>query len=201
MRHYRARPGLLLAIALLTLASLTLGQGRSDAAQPGEAVVAWHVTLAPTWFDPSTAPPQITPFGMLYAIHDAMVRPLPGQKMGNEPRRVVAREPRRAHLRVQAAPRPQVPQRRSGHRRGREVQLRALQGRGRQGAPDAGPAGRRRRPPHGPLPAEGAVAGLHDLLRHHRHRGRDRRARRNTSRRSATRAFASTRSAPARTSS
>jgi peptide/nickel transport system substrate-binding protein len=47
----------------------------------GEAVMAWHVTLAPTWFDPSTAPPQITPFGMLYAIHDALVRPLPGHKM------------------------------------------------------------------------------------------------------------------------
>ena len=44
--------------------------------------MAWHVTIAPTWFDPSAAPPQITPFGMLYAIHDALVRPLPGQKMG-----------------------------------------------------------------------------------------------------------------------
>src|SRR5256886_1834641 len=45
--------------------------------------MAWHVTIAPTWFDPSTAPPQITPFGILYALHDALVRPLPGQKMGN----------------------------------------------------------------------------------------------------------------------
>jgi len=40
----------------------------------------------PSWFfDPSTAPPQITPFGMLYAIHDALVRPYPrhpGQKIG-----------------------------------------------------------------------------------------------------------------------
>ena len=44
-------------------------------------VQAWHVTISPTWFDPATAPPQITPFGMLYAIHDAVVRPLPGQKM------------------------------------------------------------------------------------------------------------------------
>jgi peptide/nickel transport system substrate-binding protein len=44
--------------------------------------MAWHVTITPAWFDPSTAPPQITPFGMLYAIHDALVRPLPGQKMG-----------------------------------------------------------------------------------------------------------------------
>ena len=43
--------------------------------------VSFHVTLAPSWFDPSTAPPQITPFGVMYAIHDALVRPLPGQKM------------------------------------------------------------------------------------------------------------------------
>jgi peptide/nickel transport system substrate-binding protein len=49
----------------------------------GQAVIAWHVTIAPSWFDPSTAPPQITPFGMLYAIHDALVRPYPGHRMGN----------------------------------------------------------------------------------------------------------------------
>src|SRR5215468_5479539 len=47
----------------------------------GEVTVSFHVTLAPSWFDPSAAPPQITPFGVLYAIHDALVRPLPGQKM------------------------------------------------------------------------------------------------------------------------
>ena len=70
-------------VLFLTAALLMLSVGQGDAAQPGEAVMAWHVTLAPTWFDPSTAPPQITPFGMLYAIHDAMVRPLPGHKMGN----------------------------------------------------------------------------------------------------------------------
>src|ERR1700749_2794108 len=44
--------------------------------------IGGHVTISPSWFDPSTAPPQITPFGMLYAIHDALVRPYPGQKMG-----------------------------------------------------------------------------------------------------------------------
>src|SRR3989449_6557338 len=68
--------------SLLTAVLLALAATPAGAAQPGEAVMAWHVTLAPTWFDPSTAPPQITPFGMLYAIHDAMVRPLPGAKMG-----------------------------------------------------------------------------------------------------------------------
>ena len=54
----------------------------ADKEPSGRVVIAWHVTLSPAWFDPSTAPPQITPFGMLYAIHDAVVRPYPGQKMG-----------------------------------------------------------------------------------------------------------------------
>ena len=44
--------------------------------------MAWHVTISPSWFDPSTAPPQITPFGILYTLHDALVRPYPGTKMG-----------------------------------------------------------------------------------------------------------------------
>jgi peptide/nickel transport system substrate-binding protein len=55
-------------------------------AQPksaGAVVVAWHVTLAPSWFDPAETPPQITPFGLLYAIHDALVRPLPNERLGN----------------------------------------------------------------------------------------------------------------------
>ena len=75
MDFHRAR------IVLVFAALILLVAGPARAAQPGEAVMAWHVTIAPTWFDPSTAPPQITPFGMLYAIHDAMVRPLPGHKM------------------------------------------------------------------------------------------------------------------------
>jgi peptide/nickel transport system substrate-binding protein len=54
----------------------------ADPGPSGRVVIAWHVTISPSWFDPSTAPPQITPFGMLYAIHDALVRPYPGQKMG-----------------------------------------------------------------------------------------------------------------------
>ncbi len=69
---------------LLAAASFILAMVAVAAAQTptGEAVMAWHVTIAPTWFDPSTAPAQITPFGMLHSLHDALVRPLPGQKMG-----------------------------------------------------------------------------------------------------------------------
>ncbi|HYB69950.1 MAG TPA: ABC transporter substrate-binding protein, partial [Candidatus Bathyarchaeia archaeon] len=72
------------AAAVLSLLALLLGAPVIVAAQvpAGEITVSFHVTLAPTWFDPSTAPAQITPFGVLYAVHDALVRPLPGQRMG-----------------------------------------------------------------------------------------------------------------------
>jgi peptide/nickel transport system substrate-binding protein len=73
-------PSLLVAAALI--AGGAAPRVAAQQAPAGEAVMAWHVTLAPSWFDPSTAPPQITPFGILYAIHDALVRPYPGHKMG-----------------------------------------------------------------------------------------------------------------------
>jgi peptide/nickel transport system substrate-binding protein len=69
---------LLVVVAVLA----GLSPGAATAAPSGQAVIAWHVTIAPSWFDPSTAPPQITPFGILYALHDALVRPYPGHKMG-----------------------------------------------------------------------------------------------------------------------
>jgi peptide/nickel transport system substrate-binding protein len=70
-------------ISSLAAAPAVFGASGAFAADPsGRVVIAWHVTIPPAWFDPSTAPPQITPFGMLFAIHDALVRPYPGQKMG-----------------------------------------------------------------------------------------------------------------------
>jgi peptide/nickel transport system substrate-binding protein len=62
-------------IALVLVAMLTV----PAAAQQGEFTMAMHVTIAPSWFDPSTAPPQITPFGLMFALHDSLVRPLPGK--------------------------------------------------------------------------------------------------------------------------
>ncbi|HWB52136.1 MAG TPA: ABC transporter substrate-binding protein [Stellaceae bacterium] len=77
------RRGMRPAALLLTALALCSAAALADQPQPkGRAVMAWHVTISPSWFDPSTAPPQITPFGMLYAIHDALVRPYPGYKMG-----------------------------------------------------------------------------------------------------------------------
>jgi peptide/nickel transport system substrate-binding protein len=72
----------LLAVLLAAATLLPLAAPAAAKTPSGQVATAFHVTIAPSWLDPSTAPPQITPFGVLYAIHDALVRPYPGHKMG-----------------------------------------------------------------------------------------------------------------------
>lgn len=48
----------------------------------GELRYALPVTLAPAWFDPAETPAQLLPFAVLYALHDALVRPVPGARLG-----------------------------------------------------------------------------------------------------------------------
>src|SRR5215813_9432660 len=58
---------------------------RSALAQKGEpsGQMTWaiHVTIAPTWFDPAETPGIITPFMFLYALHDALIKPMPDGPM------------------------------------------------------------------------------------------------------------------------
>jgi peptide/nickel transport system substrate-binding protein len=75
----RLAPGCVLLCALLVG-----GLVRGAAAQPkpeGEMRWALYVTLSPVWFDPGEVVGQITPFWVLYAIHDALVKPMPGNLM------------------------------------------------------------------------------------------------------------------------
>src|SRR5262249_3011561 len=44
----------------------------------GQITFAATVSIAPSWFDPAETPGVITPFLTLYALHDALVKPLPG---------------------------------------------------------------------------------------------------------------------------
>ena len=66
--------------AMLVLALLVIAVP-ATAAPEGDVTWAVHISLAPTWFDPAETPSVITPFMMLYALHDAVVKPLPGQPM------------------------------------------------------------------------------------------------------------------------
>jgi peptide/nickel transport system substrate-binding protein len=71
-------------VATLTCAVLAGGLGQPAAAQTkpeGEMRWALYVTLSPQWFDPGEVVGLITPFWVLYAIHDALVKPMPGNLM------------------------------------------------------------------------------------------------------------------------
>ena len=57
-----------------------MGAAPAGAAE-GQATWAVHVTLAPTWFDPAETSGIITPFMVLYALHDALIKPMPGNPM------------------------------------------------------------------------------------------------------------------------
>src|SRR5246127_4817042 len=65
----------------LTALGLVAGVPGSSFAAGAQGQLTWgvHVSLAPTWFDPAETPGLITPFMVLYALHDAMVKPMPGQ--------------------------------------------------------------------------------------------------------------------------
>jgi peptide/nickel transport system substrate-binding protein len=53
----------------------------AQAKPEGEMRWALYVTLAPAWFDPAEVIGVITPFWVLTAMHDALVRPMPGNLM------------------------------------------------------------------------------------------------------------------------
>src|SRR4051794_8688758 len=60
---------------LLVLGALGLAVGvpcSADAEPQGQVTWGVHVSLAPTWFDPAETPGVITPFMIMYALHDAV---------------------------------------------------------------------------------------------------------------------------------
>ena len=65
-------------MVLVLLLALAIGPASAGAAPDGTITLGMHVTLAPRWFDPADAEPAITPFMVLYALHDALVKPMPG---------------------------------------------------------------------------------------------------------------------------
>ena len=70
----------LFATSFLLLIS-AIGPGPVAAAPEGQMTWGIHISLAPTWFDPAETPGIATPFMILYALHDALVKPMPGNAM------------------------------------------------------------------------------------------------------------------------
>jgi len=65
---------------LLILLVLLGTSGRALAAE-GELRYALHVTLAAKWLDPAETEAFATPFMVMYALHDALVKPMPAGMM------------------------------------------------------------------------------------------------------------------------
>src|SRR5262245_44754333 len=70
--------GIVLALALLATAiapAPTVGQTDS------QLTIAFDASIAPAFLDPAQTSGLATPFVFLYALHDALVKPLPGNDM------------------------------------------------------------------------------------------------------------------------
>jgi peptide/nickel transport system substrate-binding protein len=69
-------------IALVALIVMVAASGSAGAGNPqGQLTWGVHISLAPTWFDPAETPGIITPYMVMYALHDAMLKPMPGQAL------------------------------------------------------------------------------------------------------------------------
>jgi len=78
------RRHLILGWALTLMLVAAGGRPEPAAAQAkpeGEMRWALYVTLSPLWFDPGETLGLITPFWVMYGLHDALVKPMPGNLM------------------------------------------------------------------------------------------------------------------------
>src|SRR5436190_2058719 len=77
----RTRP---VALCVFLVCALLVGgvfvEASAQSKPEGEMRWALYVTLSPVWFDPGEFQ-GLTPFWVLYAIHDALVKPMPGNLM------------------------------------------------------------------------------------------------------------------------
>ena len=73
----RGRPLTRRSLLALTALGVAAGQGGAIAAPQGQLTYGVHVSLAPAWFDPGEAAGIITPYMLLYGMHDALVKAMP----------------------------------------------------------------------------------------------------------------------------
>jgi peptide/nickel transport system substrate-binding protein len=67
-------------LAVVACVLLVVFAVAAPAAAAPEGQLTWgvHISLAPLWFDPAETQGLITPFLVMYAIHDAMAKAMPG---------------------------------------------------------------------------------------------------------------------------
>ncbi len=75
-----AKAGVVFASFFLLLATWG-GQAAGQNRPEGELTIAFDASIAPTFLDPAETSGLSTPFVFLYALHDALIKPLPGNNM------------------------------------------------------------------------------------------------------------------------
>src|SRR5216683_6767647 len=82
-RHLRALGQRLAAtvqvglFVLVAAASLLPVAARAEAPS-GQMTLVYNISIVPRWFDPAESEGLVTPFIFYYALHDALVKPMPG---------------------------------------------------------------------------------------------------------------------------
>jgi peptide/nickel transport system substrate-binding protein len=75
-----ARSVAIILCALLPAGAIA-GLAAAQARPEGEMRFAVYVTLSPNWLDPAEVIGFITPFWVMYGLHDALVKPMPGNHL------------------------------------------------------------------------------------------------------------------------
>lgn len=75
LRHIR------LWVVLGTLVALLGVHAAAQSTPEGQLIIAFDTSIAATYFDPAETAGLQTPFVFLYALHDALLKPLPGNDM------------------------------------------------------------------------------------------------------------------------
>src|SRR5262245_15404513 len=74
MRRY-LRVLILVVLAVLGPGGLSSARAQAPA---GQMTLVFNISIVPRWFDPAESEGLVTPFIFYYAIHDALVKPMPG---------------------------------------------------------------------------------------------------------------------------
>ncbi|MGH8064498.1 MAG: ABC transporter substrate-binding protein [Candidatus Entotheonellia bacterium] len=77
MRHHGGWSMLLAVLVVVGLVGDVAAQSNPE----GQLIIAFDTSIAATYFDPAETAGVQTPFVFLYALHDALVKPLPGNDM------------------------------------------------------------------------------------------------------------------------
>jgi peptide/nickel transport system substrate-binding protein len=70
-----------IALVSLVLVALSFGTGHAQGQPDGQITIAFDASIASAFLDPADTAGLGTPFVFLYALHDALIKPLPGNDM------------------------------------------------------------------------------------------------------------------------